>query len=172
MPYGCSVWPAYWTKAPGTPIGGEIDVLEGTSLQSVNQMAMHTVAGCTPVHDSAKMTGTVGQTSCNSTDNAGCTAFSPSGDDSYGEAFAQAGGGVFVHELAEEGVSIWFISRPNVPSTLNADATSIDTSTLGTPTAFWPSNGCSPISDYFFQHQAVINIALVRVSTAARACRC
>lgn len=42
---------------------------------------------------------------------------------SYGAAFAQAGGGVFVTEFAEKGVSIWFFPvRPRAASMLDDDA--------------------------------------------------
>jgi hypothetical protein len=162
LPYGCSVWGAYWTHAASTPVGGEIDVYEAINLGRT-QSALHTIEGCVPVHDPSTMTGTVGTASCNSTDNAGCTAFGPADDKSSGAAFAENGGGVFIHEVADSGISIWFLPRPSVPSSLNAETMTIDTSTLGTPTAFWSSNGCGPIPDYFFQQQATINIALCGV---------
>lgn len=31
VPYGCSVWPAWWSVAENWPSGGEIDTFEGVS---------------------------------------------------------------------------------------------------------------------------------------------
>lgn len=81
---------------------------------------------------------------------------------SYGEDFNSAGGGVWVSELAEDGVSIWFFSRADVPSSLSAGASSIDTSTLGTKTAYFSSEGCSPVSNYFSKLRTVIDVRDLR----------
>jgi hypothetical protein len=127
-------------------------------LQLKNQYALHSEAGCVPANRPTQMSGVIGQQNCNT--SSGCTVGEQSAR-SYGEAFALNRGGVWVTELASSGVSIWFFERQDVPRSLTVEATSIDPSTLGLPSAFWPAEGCAPISRYLHTQQAVINIALV-----------
>ncbi|KAL0579834.1 hypothetical protein V5O48_002186 [Marasmius crinis-equi] len=154
VPYGCSVWPAWWSQAPAWPSGGEIDTFEGVNQVTQNQMALHTSTGCnqvSPVQSSTQISSTNCSSLANS--NQGCVTKDPD-PKSYGAAFANAGGGVFVTELAETGVSIWFFTRASVPSSLSSNSSSIDTSSLGTPVANYPSGGCS--IDKFFSPQSLI----------------
>ncbi|KAG5718737.1 putative glycosidase C21B10.07 [Termitomyces sp. T112] len=106
IPYGCSVWPAWWSQAPDWPIGGEIDTLEGVNLVTQNQMGLHTETGCTIVNPSLLSTSKEGNPNCSfiASDNQGCivTDTLPT---SYGQGFAAAGGGVFVTEYAASGIS-------------------------------------------------------------------
>lgn len=156
-PYGCSVWPAMWTFSPTStwPGGGEIDIFEGVNLSPSSQMGLHTTAGCTQV--SPQQTSTiVNGTNCEG--GAGCivTNTSPA---SYGQAFADAQGGMFVAELAESGVSIWFFERKSVPDALKNNETRIDTSSFGMPMGNWPSGGCN-INQFFAPQTLVFDITL------------
>ncbi|KZV79683.1 hypothetical protein EXIGLDRAFT_846295 [Exidia glandulosa HHB12029] len=155
IPFGCSVWPAYWTAARVWPTGGEIDIMEQTNRATNNQMALHTKTGCTLQQDGAGATGTVLSTDCASPDNSGCIVRDPS-TASYGAGFNSAGGGMWVTEFATTGISIWFYSRPDIPATLqsSANSTSIDTATLGAPVAHYPSTSCDIPT--FFQEQAIV----------------
>ncbi|KAJ8081049.1 hypothetical protein PM082_017889 [Marasmius tenuissimus] len=165
VPYGCSVWPAFWSHAPEWPVGGEIDTFEGVNQVTRNQMALHTTPGCSLRQDNASLTQSsplINSTNCDSTvnNNMGCVVTDPS-TQSYGEVFANSGGGVFVTELAESGISIWFFPRDLVPNSISANSTSLDTSTLGTPVANWPSGsgGCE-VNKFFEPQNLIFNIAL------------
>ncbi|KDQ62064.1 glycoside hydrolase family 16 protein [Jaapia argillacea MUCL 33604] len=154
VPFGCSVWPAWWSQAASWPTGGEIDTFEGVNQVTMNQMALHTQPGCT--QSGAKQTSTlVNSTDCSidANNNLGCVVTNPT-TASYGAAFAAAGGGMFVTEFAETGISIWFFSRSQIPTQLQGNASAVNTSTLGTPVANWPATGC-PI-DQFFEPQSLI----------------
>jgi hypothetical protein len=158
-PYGCSAWGSLWTKAVGNlwPAGGEIDIFEGVNLQTANQMALHTIAGCTQA-TGVTQTGTTGNVNCdnNSSAGAGCTVIDANAN-SYGAPFAAAGGGVWILEFATTGVNMWFFSRANIPSSLSTN--SIDTSTFGTPSGSWPASSCNP-SQFFDEQEIVIDITL------------
>ena len=96
------MWPAFWTKGRNWPEGGEIDIIEGVNLMTNNQMALHSESGCSS-SSSATMSGTVGsETDCSS--SSGC-AITDSQTDSYGEAFATAGGGVWATSFNSDGIS-------------------------------------------------------------------
>jgi beta-glucanase (GH16 family) len=94
IPYGCSVWPAFWTLGgPTWPNGGEIDIVEGINLQLVNQYAVHTTPGCVQTLPAAQ-SGNSGSTGPDCSQAAGCVV-QESKVNSYQEGFAAAGGGVW-----------------------------------------------------------------------------
>jgi len=159
VPFGCSVWPAWWSQAPNWPTGGEIDTFEGVNQVTMNQMALHTNPGCSqvsPVQSSTLVNSTDCSFQANS--NQGCVVTNPT-TQSYGAAFASAGGGVFVTEFATTGISIWFFPRSQVPSSVSSNASSIDTSNFGEPVANWPTGGCS-INKFFEPQNLIFDITL------------
>ncbi|KAK0421627.1 glycoside hydrolase family 16 protein [Armillaria borealis] len=159
MPHGCSVWPAYWSVGPDWPNAGEIDVLEGVNQQDLNQYTLHTGSGCSLTNANAKVaSGRVLGTTCTSSngDNSGC-AFQETDARSYGHNFNLAAGGVYAHLLADDGISIWFFSRDDIPTDITSQ--SPDPSSWSTPSAFFPSTSCS-ISDHFYDHSLTIDTTL------------
>jgi hypothetical protein len=106
LPYGCSVWPAFWTAGTNWPANGEIDIIEQVNLATNNQMALHTGSGCTKV-TGLTQSGTDGAADCGT--SAGCTV-TDSSDKSFGAGFAAAGGGVWATQFDSTGINIWFWS--------------------------------------------------------------
>ncbi|KAJ3564581.1 hypothetical protein NP233_g8201 [Leucocoprinus birnbaumii] len=159
VPYGCSVWPAFWSKAPTWPDGGEIDTFEGINMVQNNQMTLHTNPGCRQVQpEQTTLNSTSTDCSFQANNNSGCVVTDPD-TTSYGAAFANAGGGVWVTEFAESGISIWFMPRAKVPSGISSNSPTIDTSALGIPTANWPTGGC-PMNTFFSAQNIVFDITL------------
>lgn len=109
VPFGCSVWPAFWVHGAEWPSGGEIDVFEGVNMQATNQVAMHTVTGCYASPGTVSQVGRLTSDNCDYrvNGNQGCTVLDGR-NQSYGAGFASAGGGVWAMELASTGVSVWF----------------------------------------------------------------
>ncbi|KAG0704860.1 glycoside hydrolase family 16 protein [Suillus ampliporus] len=154
VPYGCSVWPAWWSQAALWPQGGEIDTFEGINTNTQNQMSLHTETGCMAVSQNQTST-LVASTNCSyaSNEDQGCIVTDPS-TSSYGAGFASSGGGAFVTEMASTGINIWFFPRSQIPTSLSGNGSTIDTSTFGIPVANWPSTGCN--IEQFFQPQHLI----------------
>ncbi|KAI0345607.1 hypothetical protein BDW22DRAFT_893701 [Trametopsis cervina] len=160
IPYGCSVWPAWWSSAPNWPDGGEIDTLEGVNLATMAHMGLHTEPGCTLANSSVQTSTLINSTDCSifADNNSGCIVTNPN-TTSYGPAFAATGGGIFVTEFATKGISIWFFPRSSIPASLQGNQSTIDTSTLGTPIGNWPSSGCN-INQFFEPQELVFDITL------------
>ncbi|KAI0777301.1 concanavalin A-like lectin/glucanase domain-containing protein [Trametes elegans] len=156
LPYGCSVWPAFWSKGPKWPDNGEIDIVEGINLMKDNQMAVHTTWGCT-TSDSIVQTGNIGVTDCSQ--GAGCTVHENKAN-SFGEGFANAGGGVWATQYDVAGIFIWYWSRPDVPQELTSNASTIDTTKWGTPSAAFPVTPQCNVTQFFTPQQLVLDIAL------------
>ncbi|KAJ7037725.1 glycoside hydrolase family 16 protein [Mycena alexandri] len=154
VPFGCSVWPAFWSQAPDWPTGGEIDTFEHWNMELHNQMTLHTDPGCKQVAPVQTST-IINSTDCSFQDNsnAGCGVEDPNLS-SYGAQFAAAQGGVFVTEFAEAGISVWFFNRSAIPTSISGNASSFSTSDLGVPVANWPTAGCA--IDTFFKAQHLI----------------
>jgi len=152
MPYGCALWPAFWTVGPNWPEDGEIDIVEAVNGGANNQMTLHTASGCTQSNTSPIL----GQTLVEDCDadvnsNSGCGILDP--DSSSGGAGLQAaGGGVFAMLWDGSGVQIWHFARSDVPSDINNGNPT--PGGWGEPTGQWSSGTCSPYQ--FLQSQTIV----------------
>ncbi|KJA29217.1 glycoside hydrolase family 16 protein [Hypholoma sublateritium FD-334 SS-4] len=162
-PWGCAVWPAFWTYGNHWPNNGEIDVIEGVHDNEHNQIAFHTADGC-KLNSNVSFTGTTqkatstgqNQTDCNGliNDNSGCgiTEWSRA---SYGPYFDRQGGGIFAMKWDENDISVWSFFRAAIPSDVTAGSPA--PSTWGLPSAKLDSSLCD-IERFFSNHSIVFDI--------------
>lgn len=164
MPYGCSVWPSFFTKGQDNnadwPKGGEIDIIENVNLATANQYALHTDITCTQPSN-VTQTGKVKSPNCQAvvtpTDvqNPGGCVVAESQAGSFGQGFQ---GGVFATQWEKGvGVNIWFFPRASVPSDLSSNQP--DPSNWGTPSASYPQSGCD-VSAGFADQSIVFDIEI------------
>ncbi|KAI0094915.1 glycoside hydrolase family 16 protein [Irpex rosettiformis] len=159
-PWGCGVWPAWWTVGPNWPQGGEIDIIEGVHDNEHNQVTWHTGPNCT-LSPNASFTGTVAvhghpNVVCNglADGNAGCAIIEWSRA-SYGPTFDAAGGGVFAMKWDDTGISVWSFYRALVPEDIQAGQPEPDT--WGVPVAYLAPSLCNPMTN-FVNHSIVFDI--------------
>lgn len=161
IPFGCSVWPAFWTKGyqDQWPVGGEIDIIEAINLMPNNQMALHTTSGCSHVPEAQQyQSGATTQTDCSL--SSGCTVLELKENSLY-TGLAAAGGGVWATQFDVTGIFIWFWSRSNVPASISATtaSTGVDLSDWGPPSASYPATSCN-IPEFFSAQNLVLDITL------------
>ncbi|KAF8314531.1 hypothetical protein DL93DRAFT_2167315 [Clavulina sp. PMI_390] len=161
VPYGCSVWPGFFTEGAGVvwPSGGEIDIFEAVNQATVNQYSLHTMDGCTHPNTSAitsAETGTISSTDCYNVTNSneGCITVETQSN-SFGAGFNNNGGGGYATLFDSDGIKIWFFPRASVPSDFNS--TSPNPSNWGTPSAYYPSSSCS-MTQFFTSQQLILDI--------------
>ncbi|OQV03059.1 hypothetical protein CLAIMM_08157 [Cladophialophora immunda] len=168
MPGGiCGSWPAYWLVGPQWPDDGEIDIMEGISLQPINKMVLHTKAHLTISNISdpsvanatqMQMRGTFTSLDC-SADIPGDPGCAVSGaNNSFGQAFNDNGGGVLATEYGPQWISIWNFARDEIPA--DAFSGSPDPETWRVPDAHFMSADGGLLSEYFSNLRIVVNIAL------------
>lgn len=153
MPYGCATWPAFWAVGANWPYGGEMDIVEGVNNQWSNQMTLHTAPGC----DQSGTWGQAGkilQGSCDAfyNSNTGCGVQDPSGA-SYGQGFNKNGGGVFATLWNNDGISVYFFQRGNIPADLHQQKP--NPAGWGQPRAFFRNMDACQL-DKFFGDQTIV----------------
>ncbi|KJA15955.1 glycoside hydrolase family 16 protein [Hypholoma sublateritium FD-334 SS-4] len=160
-PWGCAIWPAFWTVGSDWPSNGEIDILEGVHDNEHNQVAWHTNPGCT-LNPNASYTGIIPQTNgINNTDcdanvnsNAGCDVTDWSRA-SYGPFFEAQGGGILAMKWDENDISVWSFYRAAIPSDITQKTP--NPSLWGPPSAILSSTQCD-IGTFFSNHNIVFDI--------------
>lgn len=90
--------------------------------------------------------------------NAGCGISDPS-ESSFGQAFNENGGGIFVMEWKESGISIWRFNRQNLPIDLTPGHSPNPNSwSQHPPLAHWSNDDCNNLSNQFGEHRVVFDI--------------
>lgn len=141
----------------GRPWNGEIDIVEGANTQERNQMTLHTGPGC-EISQQQLGAGKVLHESCDAfyNSNVGCGIQDPS-TRSYGQGFNSAGGGVWATVWNEDGISIYFFTRGNIPADITSQ--SPNPQRWGKPRAFFSNDDCT-IKNFFGDQTIVINTTL------------
>jgi hypothetical protein len=179
MPFGCSVWPAFWTVGPEWPSHGEIDIVEGVNNKQTlvksyflsflrrfmsgfrNQYTFHTGANqnCSIpeqapiVNGGPAFTGMVMNTICSSSpsNDTGC-GFLDTSNSSFGQGFADAGGGIFALLWNSDGFRIWHFERQSIPQDVFSGDPNPDSWPIAN--AFLSAANCA--TDSFFSPQTLI----------------
>ncbi|OAX36221.1 glycoside hydrolase family 16 protein [Rhizopogon vinicolor AM-OR11-026] len=159
MPQGCGTWPAVCEVGANWPYEGEVDILEGVNDEPPNACTLHTGSNC-QMPASRPMTGTAAGNNCDAyaTGNEGC-GVTINDNKSYGPEFNNNGGGWYAIERSSSYIKIFFWERTSgfVPSDITSPGSSIDTSTWGTPAAYFPDTDCD-FPSHFGPHNIVINL--------------
>ncbi|KAL5514171.1 hypothetical protein ACEPAG_2259 [Sanghuangporus baumii] len=166
LPFGCSVWPAFWTKGPLWPNDGEIDIIEGVNLMSANQMALHTTPGCyhsTPPQQlgASNSENSDGEDTSDCSTPSGCTV-TETKEASFGSAFAAQGGGVWAVQFDVAGVYIWYFPRSQIPASIARLTSTSGIESLddwGMPSAAYPNTSCD-FTQSFTGQQLVFDVTL------------
>jgi len=160
-PWGCAIWPAFWTVGGDWPKNGEIDILEGVHDNQYNQIAWHTNPGCV-LDSNVTFSGTIpvdngqNRTNCdaNVNSNSGCDVVEWSRA-SYGPFFEAQGGGILAMKWDENDISIWSFYRAAIPTDV-AKGTP-NPSSWGAPSAMLKNTLCD-IPTFFANHSIVFDI--------------
>jgi hypothetical protein len=89
------------------PNSGEIDIIEGINGMTNNEVTLHAPPGCMKTEIPGQQTGVTIEANCSAVE--GCTV-KETKPNSFGPAFAQAGGGVYAMQFASSGIYFWFWS--------------------------------------------------------------
>ena len=184
MPFGCSVWPSLWSVGPNWPHDGEIDIVEGVNNKKMlvnpyfspfrrrfmsdfsNQYTFHTGANqkCSIpnrapiIKDGPAFMGTVMNTNCRSSSlsDTGC-AFLDTHKSSFGQGFANAGGGAFALLWDSGGIRIWHFERQSIPYDVYSGYP--DPDSWPTSNAFLSADNCA-VDSFFSPQRLVLDITL------------
>lgn len=165
IPFGCGVWPAFWTYGDPWPYKGEIDIIEGINRNPFNAMTLHTGYDCNfesfKDEINKQQSGQMVLSDCNSlkistNDNdRGCST--RSFGVSFGEKFNENGGGIYAMQWTDDFIKIFFFPRDSYfPTDIGGD--NPDPDMWGAkPLAFFPLGPHCP-SENFLEQKIIINI--------------
>ena len=139
---------------PNWPYDGEIDMIEGVSLNNYDTLTLHTSSGCSTTVGPGGQTGSTYAADCGQ--GGGYTGCSVTSNDatSYGTPFDANGGGVYAMLWTSSSIKIWYFASDNIPSDITSGATPNPTA-WPTPTANWA--GCN-FDEFFIDLQIVFDI--------------
>ena len=131
---------------------------EGVNLNTNNQITVHTGGTCalsSNLNVNAKVLGSECQTT-QSTNN-GC-AYEVNDPNSFGHGFNDQAGGVIAHLWDDDGFTVWWIPRAQIPKDIKEFRP--DPSTWPTPVAKFPVDPGCDISQEMFDHTIIFDITL------------
>lgn len=161
MPQTCGSWASLWSTGENWPQGGEIDLIEYVSHQSMNSFSVHTGEGCwagSSGYTGRAMLATQNALNCNAdaTDSQGC-GFRTKRNNTAGMGANFNGGGLYVLEWSSAGIKAWMFERGQIPKDLSSG--SPNPSSWTTPDMYISASSCNP-STYFSPQQFVLNTDL------------
>jgi len=150
VPYGCGVWPAFFTLAPGKqwPNGGEVDILEYVN-DDVSKTSFHTGESCRLSPGAVNKYGSMPDRNdmnyeCKTQypEHLGCA---PNKWMRSGESWAR-NPGVLAVERTADALRIFFLPEGRVPGDLLAGAPRPDSWDRSLLVSYYPfsASGCSP----------------------------
>ena len=126
---------------PSWPNNGEIDIIEGISLQAQDAITMHSGPSCSMIGESCD-----GGNGC-STQVGGPTSF--------GDGFNNNGGGIYAMEWTSGYINVYFFSHSNAPADILGAAP--DPTNWGTPTASFVGGSTCDIDANFQNNNIVLD---------------
>ena len=126
---------------PSWPNNGEIDIIEGISLQAQDAITMHSGPSCSMIGESCD-----GGNGC-STQVGGPTSF--------GDGFNNNGGGIYAMEWTSDYINVYFFAHSNAPSDILGSAP--DPTNWGTPTASFVGGSTCDIDANFQNNNIVLD---------------
>ncbi len=137
----CGIWPAFWMVGPSWPNNGEIDIIEGISLQSQDAITMHSGPSCSMIGEPCEGGG-------------GCST-QAGGPTSFGDGFNNNGGGIYAMEWTSDYINVYFFPHSNAPADILGAAP--DPTTWGTPTASFVGGSTCNIDANFQNNNIVLD---------------
>ena len=137
----CGIWPAFWMFGPSWPNNGEIDIIEGISLQAQDAVTMHSGPSCSMIGKS-----------CDGSNGCGTQVGGPT---SFGDGFNNNGGGIYAMEWTSDYINVYFFAHSNAPADILGSAP--DPKNWGTPTASFVGGSTCDIDANFQNNNIVLD---------------